>query len=241
MSNKKQDQTQSVDEQVMNLQKTLCWNKIYRRVMSASMKSGAVYMITVSIAFESPSFIETSIEHRTPVQFLGIKQYADGEPIAHKMKRFARLPVNKLEYTTECKVTAEKLVDEIVNSIDDNNQNFKNRITENAVISIIKLCDNVEAYYKMREMETKTDQFDMHAFLEMAPDGLYRAFDSSNRKKETKNPPFLILKRAGQYTVIDIDGHNNFTFTDNVSADAILSRASINFGGWYSIRSANIS
>lgn len=145
-----------------------------------------------------------------------------------------------MDYDDTKKIPAIKLTDEIVDVLDDG-KNFKHQVTETVTISIIKLCDSVEAYYRMRELESKTDRFSMHAFLEEAPDGLYRVFDASNRKRETKNPPFLVLKRAGVYTIIDIDEYNHYTFTDDVSPETITSRASINFGGWYSIRTANIS
>ena len=240
MCNKKNDNP-SVNEQVEVLQRLLCRNKILRRIMNTPMKPGAAYLIIAAMSFESPTHIVTSVEQRVPVQFLDIKEYTSADSaVVQKTKRFARLPVSKMEYDDTKKIPAIKLTDEIVDGLDDG-KNFKHQVTETVTISIIKLCDSVEAYYRMRELESKTDRFSMHAFLEEAPDGLYRVFDASNRKRETKNPPFLVLKRAGVYTIINIDEHNHYTFTDDVSPETITSRASINFSGWYSIRTANIS
>lgn len=106
-------------------------------------------------------------------------------------------------------------------------------------VRVYKICNSAKEYYELQKLDD--DLFDMTAFVNNRPDGIYIAYDTSNRKKSNKQPPFYFIVRNGVRTLIDIDECGVCTFEDNVSANAIVARASLNFGNTYGIRAATLS
>lgn len=153
-------------------------------------------------------------------------------------EKYIRVPTDQERYSYDDQMDKDKLVHELLDMCQEHHLLCLD-VVRPLKVRICKICNTAAEYYAMKKLWD--DMFDMNTFVESRPDGIYIAYDTSNRKKSNKQPPFYFIVRNGVRTLIDIDEHGVCTFEDNVSSQAIVSRASLNFGQTYCIRAATLS
>ena len=188
------------------------------------------YNLIVEYSNEHNS-IERTIQLTMPFQVLT-------NTIVKDRAVFTRLPTRKESYDRKRIFSIKRLTEDVYKTICREGMQIGN-ITSPINVYINEIAPSENAYYRIKEMESKTI-FNPTDILTQCGDGLYRIYDNSNRKKCHKNPPFLVLKRNNQYTVIDINSDGEYAFVDHVTPEAIIARAQINFSGTYAIRAAKI-
>ena len=136
------------------------------------------------------------------------------------------------EYMKNNSVSLDELIKKIINDMNYNNM-FSGIITKAIKVDVVRYAGSINEYYSLKELSN--DELDVEEYVESLKDGVYWVYDNSNRRKGTKQPPFMVLKRDGEYTIIDVDDKTNFTFTNNCTSKSIISRATLNFQGSFSI------
>lgn len=211
------------ESQMIQVITDLLQHQIEKRLVSAT-KQNAVYEIEIKGTYKTPIATNDVVITR-PFQ-IG----PDGN--------YIKVPSEQQRYSYDEQMSKETFIRELLKMCREQHLLLLD-VVRPLKVRVYKVCNSVNEYYALQKLDH--DMFDMNVFVESRPDGIYVAYDTSNRKKSTKQPPFYFIVRDGVRTLVDIDEHGICTFEDNITAQAIVARATLNFGNTYCIRAATLS
>ena len=204
-----------------------------RRCFTQSMLSRKYHCFKLIIEF-SYKIGDTTNEVRIAVPFQLITSTIKLDEV-----KLSRLPMLEMNYNSSQTIGINELVESVYDIITKDYLLSDNYVLEKPFsMYIVEVAGSAMEYYRI--MKATDDSFDPELVIDCWPDGLYRIFDPSNKKRINKNPPFYIFKRDGKYTMIDVDQNEDYTFIDDITPNAIVARAYLNFGGCYSMRRAHL-